>query len=328
MKIVKRIRDIHRQCLRRYEQLKLEVHGALKNRIEDSGWFFFSRIKSIESFAQKIETGRVSDPTQLEDFFACTIVVPTIMEIGRAEKLVSDWYDRKERRPADDHYVRKASSSFLFDDLRLYVARRARTDGKFPDLDGTLFEVQIKTILQHAWSVATHDLIYKTESVSWSLERIAYQLKAMLEHAEISVAEASQLARSSGVDKEDQRTRDILGVISYLREVWPADQLPRDIRRLATNILAVLRGCGVRVEKLPGIVADEAQRVGSVPKDMSPYAFTIQALAHSRSAGLQRALENPGRGPVIVIHDGMDVPDWMRTGSPRIVDLSGAAYVS
>lgn len=327
MKIVKRIRDIHQECLHRYERLKLEVHGALKNRAEDLGWFFFSRIKSVESFAQKIETGRVSDPAQLEDFFACTIVVPTIIEIGRAEELLLEWYDQKERRPADNQFTRKASSSFVFDDLRLYVARRARTDGKYPDLDGILFEVQVKTVLQHAWSVATHDLIYKTDSVSWSLERIAYQVKAMLEHAEISVAEASRLATSLGVGKEDQRTRDVLGVISHLQEVWSADQLPRDIRRLATNILAVLSGCGVCVEELSEIVAVEAGRVGSMPNDLSPYAFTVQALAQSLSVDFKAALEGQGSGPVVVIHDGMDVPDWMRTGNPRIVDLSGAARV-
>ena len=267
------------------------------------------------------------DPSQLEDFFACTIVVPTVIEIGNAEGLVLKWYDRKERRPADDRFTRKASSSFLFDDLRLYVARRPRTDGKSQDLDGILFEIQIKTILQHAWSVATHDLIYKTDSISWALERIAYQVKAMLEHAETSVAEASQLARSSVVDKADHRTRNILSVVAHLRKVWPEDQLPRDIRRLATNILAVLRGCGISVETLPEIVEDEVKRVGSMPKDMSPYAFTVQALAQSPSVGFQAALENAGRGTAVVIHDGMDVPDWMRNGNQRILDLGGATAV-
>lgn len=127
MKIVKRIRDIHQGCLPRYERLKLEVHDVLKNRIEDVGWFFFSRIKSVESFAQKIETGRVSDPNQLEDFFASTIVVPTINEIGRAEELVLERYDRKERRPADDQFTQSEDRGFEWSRLRLLRTEESAT---------------------------------------------------------------------------------------------------------------------------------------------------------------------------------------------------------
>ena len=325
MKIVKRIRDIHQGCVPRYEKLKLEVHGVLKSRVEDCGWFFFSRIKSLESFAQKIETGRVAEPAQMEDLFACTIVVPTVTKISEAEELVSRWYDRKERRPEDDHFTRKMSSNFLFDDLRLYVARRPRINGKHPDIDGVIFEVQIKTILQHAWSVATHDMIYKTDSVSWPLERIAFQVKAMLEHAEITVSEAALLARASGVAKEDQRTRDVLGVIGHLRDLWLEDQLPGDIRRLSTSILELLRLCGVSVARLPEIVGAEARRVGGVPRELSPYAFTVQALAQSSLVDFQGGLKRGGRAPVVVIHGGMDVPEWMRVRHPRILDLSEAA---
>lgn len=324
MKIVKRIRDIHQGCAPRYEKLKSEVQGVLKSRVEDVGWFYFSRIKSVESFAQKIETGRVADPAHMEDFFACTIVVSTITEIGKAEELVFRRYDRKERRPAEDHFTKKASSSFLFDDLRLYAAMRPQISGKHQDLDGIIFEVQIKTILQHAWSVVTHDMIYKTDAVSWPLERIAYQVKAMLEHAEISVSEAVVLARSRGVAREDQRTRDVVGVIGDLRRLWLEEQLPMDVKRLATNILELLRGCGVSVARFSDIVAVEVGRVGGVSKDLSPYAFTVQALSHSVLADLRRALERPEWGPVVVIHSGMDVPQWMRVRHPMILDLSSA----
>ena len=212
----------------------------------------------------------MADPAHMEDFFACTIVVSTITEIGKAEELVFRRYDRKERRPAEDHFTKKASSSFLFDDLRLYAAMRPQISGKHQDLDGIIFEVQIKTILQHAWSVVTHDMIYKTDAVSWPLERIAYQVKAMLEHAEISVSEAVVLARSRGVAREDQRTRDVVGVIGDLRRLWLEEQLPMDVKRLATNILELLRGCGVSVARFSDIVAVEVGRVGGVSKELSP----------------------------------------------------------
>lgn len=321
MKIVKQIRNIHMECKPRYERLASEVRDVLKSRVEREGWFFFSRIKSDESFAQKIETGRVPDPERMEDFFACTIVVPTISAIHEAEGLVLQSYDCQERRPDDDRITRKESSSFRFDDLRLYVTRRPSASGKDPTLDGILFEVQIKTILQHAWSVATHDMIYKADTVSWPLERIAYQVKAMLEHAEIAITEAGQLSQASAVAKKDSHTGDILGIIGHIRSVWPTDQLPRDIKRLANNILELLRGCGVSVDKLPEIVRAEERRTGVLPKDLSPYAFTVQALAHGVLARFQSKLGTRQGGWKIVIHDDMDVPDWMRGGHPVILDL-------
>ena len=270
----------------------------------------------------------MTDPTRLEDFFACTVIVPTCADIGSAEVTVSRLYDRKERRPSDDNFTRKASSEFVFDDLRLYVARRPRASGRDPDLDGIVFEVQIKTILQHAWSVATHDLIYKTDTVSWALERIAFQVKAMLEHAEISVSEAMTLARGSAVAKEDRQTRDVLETLLHVRRVWAEDQLPRDVRRLATSLLALLRLCGVGVDEFRVVVDQERDRVGGVPKELSPYAFTVQALAQSSLVDFRAALESDAASPqVVVIHGGMDVPGWMRGGHPRILDLNEAEVI-
>jgi hypothetical protein len=98
------------ECKPRYERLASEVRDVLKSRVEREGWFFFSRIKSDESFAQKIETGRVPDPERMEDFFACSIVVPTISSIHEAEGLVLQSYDCQERRPDDDRITRKDSS--------------------------------------------------------------------------------------------------------------------------------------------------------------------------------------------------------------------------
>ena len=297
----------------------------MKNKVENRGWFFLSRIKADDSFALKVETGRVPDPEHLEDFFACTIVVPTIPEIMDAEHVVMESYDRKERRPARDDWTTKESFSFRFDDLRLYVARRPSASGKDAELEGVVFEVQIKTILQHAWSVATHDMIYKSDTVSWSLERIAYQVKAMLEHAEVAIANAEQLARAPAVAKEDRRTADVIRLISHLRDFWTDDQLPLDVKRLANAIVELLRGCRLSVDKLPEIIRAEKGRVGIVPTNLSPYAFTVQALAHNGTVDFQRVVDQMRSENRIVVHGGMDLPDWMQAAHPKILNLDQIA---
>ena len=318
MKIVKRLRDIHQDCLPRYRTLSEEVKGLLKPKAEERDWFFLSRLKGLESFALKVEAGRVADPKNLEDFFACTIVVPTMAQIEEAERIVLDLFDLSERRPPDSDITHKSPSSFAFDDLRLYVGRRAAASGRHPELDGTVFEVQIKTILQHAWSVATHDLIYKTNTVSWPRERIAFQVKAMLEHAEVAIAEANRLADAPAVAKRDKQTIAILKLIQQLRQVWSEDRLPADVKRLAETIFDILRASDLDAGRLGEVIDAEKQRLGLLPADLSPYAFTLQALSHFPDTNFEYKFKRRHVRTTIFVHSGMDLPSWMTKPHPRI----------
>ena len=319
MKIVKALRDIHHECLPNYEILAEEVVGLLKGKVEGRRWFFYSRLKSLESFALKVESGRVHDPRHLEDFFACTIVVATTVQINEAEKLVLEHFDLSDRRPQDDFFTRKASSSFAFDDLRLYVARRPLAGGRRPDLDGLVFEVQINTILQHAWSRATHDLIYKSNTISWPLERIAYQVKAMLEHAEVAISEANRLADAAGVSKQDRQTASVSQLIEKLRNTWGNERLPEDVKRLAEALLALFRAADMRIDRFDDIIDAERRRTGLLPQDLSPYAFALQAVANFDMEGFRRKFNRGHIRTSVLVHADMDLPDWMLDEHPRIV---------
>jgi ppGpp synthetase/RelA/SpoT-type nucleotidyltranferase len=323
VKIVKRVRDLHDECKPRYDRLSDEIREILKPRSEERNWFYLGRVKELESFALKIETGRTSDPARMEDFFACTIVVPTLGQIEDAERLVSSLFDSIERRPPSDAETRKTASDFAFDDLRLYVARRPAASGRASDLDGMVFEVQIKTILQHAWSVATHDLIYKSDSVSWARERIAFQVKAMLEHAEIVIAEANRLADASAVAKKDERTAGILRLIEEIARIWPREKLPKDLKRLAETILKLLQICDLKADDFGNLVDGEKKRIGLLPANISPYAFTLQALANSQKYQFEQKFRRGHVRTRVVIHDGMELPKWMLEDHPRILNLSG-----
>ena len=116
-------------------------------------------------------------------------------------------------------------------------------------LADTLFEVQVRTFLQHAWTIATHDIIYKSDDVSWRRERIAHQAKAALEHAEVTIASMSQLENSAALPSAHQKFQLTNAVIATLKDHWDSDQLPTDLRRLASGIIDLMEKLSLKTEE-------------------------------------------------------------------------------
>ncbi|MGH7962222.1 MAG: hypothetical protein ACRERD_10425 [Candidatus Binatia bacterium] len=322
MKVNKAIRDLHQDAMERYGRVAVQVKELLQPKVEAQDWFFIGRLKGLESFALKIETGRVDNPSALEDFFACTVVVHRLDQIAAAEQLVLELFDERERRPPDDTWTHKRPSDFAFDALRLYVTYPSQESGLHEDLVGMVFEVQIKTVLQHAWTLATHDLIYKTDAVSWPKERIAFQVKAMLEHAEVAITEAEALSESSTVTKQDEITKKMIDIIEVAAGFWPADDLPKDRKRMAETLLGLMKAADIGVDDLPPLLEAEKTRLGALPLDLDPYAFTVQALANTNQFDLRSKLNRNSVKIKIFIHDGMEIPDWMRLRHNKIVNIS------
>lgn len=277
MKIPASVRTIYAERRPVYEKLKDEVDRRLSG-FKDERWHYESRIKEEESFALKVETGRVPDPRKMEDFFAATYVVPTLAAISEAERVVKDNFTVQERRPPSNARTHKRPDSFPFDDLRLYAV--ISEDDRYPStgMEGIRFELQIKTFLQHAWSIATHDLIYKSEGASWPQERIAFQVKAMLEHAELSIEEAAALSRSATIAKSDKRIKEIGEYIKLIVKVWKEDK-PKDTKRLATNVYELCSAVGIKRSDCEKALQDYANdRGGGLPQNISPYLVIVEAL--------------------------------------------------
>lgn len=307
MKIPKSLRDTHATRKEIYEQLKQNVDEVIRNQI-DVCWHYESRVKALESFALKVETGQY-DPGHLEDFFACTIVVENLGSMSRAEKLVRANFSFYERRPKSDSFTSKPSDSFRFDDTRLYMSWKDSPDVRPTGLHGLLFEVQIKTYLAHAWSIATHDLTYKTDRKSWAKERIAYQIKAMLEHAEISIQQAQNLARSTALKKTDDVSRRISETIRLVNDLWPPAFLPEDRKRLAENINALITNVGIDLKSLRKILEEETRLGrGTSTLNLSPYATIVQSLFNQRLGKMKKYVTGLDRDFKVFLPRELELP--------------------
>ena len=217
-------------------------------------------------------------------FFACTLVVENLVSLAKAEKLVRRRFKFQERRPKVDTLTSKPSDSFRFDDIRLYVKWKDSSISKPTGLDDLLFEVQVKSFLAHAWSIATHDFIYKTDEKSWPKERIAYQIKAMLEHADISILEATRLSRCTSLKKTDDFSQRISEIIRMVNELWDANDLPENKKRFAENIYYLIKAVDIDLPRLREILQIETELgKGTKILNLSPYSIIIQSLLNQES---------------------------------------------
>lgn len=321
MKVSRALREIYDASLPLYQKLQDNIDSTLGSRVKKKGWQFESRIKERESFVQKIETGREKYPNRIEDFYACTIVVTSAVDVDEAVEMVEELLDFHYKRPQNNFVTKKESSSFVFDDLRMYVSRKPSLSGRLPELNGVIFEVQVKTVFQQAWVKATHDHVYKSESVDWPAERIAYQIKAMFEQADIMLylSKTSSITFSPTLARENTRTSKVKKLIEQICSIWDSDSLPKDKKRLAESIMCIYEGAGC-LNNYTEIVEEEKLRFGCLPKNLSPYCFSVQAIFHTSCIDFNGVPKEKFEN-LIFIHDEMDMPDWFNPLDPRVLYL-------
>lgn len=265
----------------------------------DATWFTTSRVKEFETFAQKAQSGRVLIPSALEDFVGAMIVVPLLTDIPRALDFVNTFFEEDYRRPKSSDETRKKSSDFPFDDLRLYGRLKARDDLPPRPIDSVLFEVQVKTFLQHAWSIATHDLVYKHDRASWPRSRVASQIKAMLEHAELSISAIDSMEQSGFLPSGEPESR-LQRTIDLINGEWQEDVLPRDLRRLAETLLGLATAFGI--EDIAALIERGKQHYGGHPTGWSPYQCFVDYSSLFAAARMKTFLATERKKPPYIVY--------------------------
>ncbi|GAB2566837.1 hypothetical protein [Spirosoma areae] len=307
MKIVLTVEQVYLEQSAIIERLKDRVDKLITG-IKKPSWHYYSRIKERESYALKLETGRVSDPKGCEDFFACTLVVENLSQVHVAHENIHNKFDIIEKRPNNSNFTHKDPSSFQFDDLRLYIKLR-QVEGIEPTpLDNIVFELQIKTFLQHAWGIATHDLIYKSETINWPKERVAYQIKAMLEQAETMISGIDKIIEIPELAKENATTKALNKIIEMLKSTFPSEELPKDLNRLARITYDLKRNLHLEIDAIKEAIDKESEQGrGTNLRNLSPYFVVTQCLINQRTQVVQDYINKPNQKYKLFITPELDV---------------------
>lgn len=279
---------ISRSVIERFkeqEENALALQSLLRERIsswcQDRGWFYNDRIKKDESYAQKVEQSR---SIIINDVYAGTIIVRNRTEVEKCCRLLEEndifgilYHDK---RPSDLNKAAPFSAEkFTFDSVRMYF-KASKPDIGSPHYLNEIFEIQIKTLLDEAWGKAGHDFFYKTnENLSWAKQRLMYQIKALLENAEMALSHAELLSGAEILQKNDDRLDKLNKIMQFYRDNWDKELLPNDMKRLAENTDDLLSYLYKDLGWLIDIIKLETEAGrGSNIMNLSPYWIVVQSI--------------------------------------------------
>jgi putative GTP pyrophosphokinase len=125
-----------------------------------------TRAKAVDRFVAKSEKEtdgirKYSDPfSQIQDQIGARVIVFYLSDVEAVSQKISRYFRHIEKRDL----IPESESEFGY--FGLHYVLRIPTDILDPTWDKNLvpefFELQIKTLFQHAWSEANHDLGYKS----------------------------------------------------------------------------------------------------------------------------------------------------------------------
>ena len=236
------------------------VHTMLSDIVNDMGLTVLTvehRVKTEKSLAGKLERNGDYYNTfeDITDILGCRVVCFLSDEIDRIgkkveESFVIDWENSSDKRALIKEDV--------FGYLSLHYICSLPFGDKWPDeICGKKFEIQIRTILQHAWSAINHDIGYKSEfGVPRDIKRQFARLAGLLELA----------------DDEFVRARDnMVGYTEDIRKRIVTD----DANDISINMIS-LNEYVLRNKKMQGLIKEIAAISNAEINRIDPESYIPQ----------------------------------------------------
>ncbi len=264
------------------QEVATKVKETLIDFCEKKGYAFISRIKTVESLAEKIETGRFKQWSDINDLFACTIIINNLSHENEVIEFCRRTFNIIKTTKRGQN--QKSPDSFIFDSTRIDAKLKQPPDfeiesGNYLSIYDIIFEIQIKSAFEHAWSVATHDLVYKSDEIDWRMFRLAAQIKATVEQLDtliLAFEETSKLIQDNNYP-DIKVKRQLLKEINKLFDTkkLPEELQPKDMSRFCDNLCLLWEYRKDKKVKQLAIIKQVAREIQSTPSNRIPRSISL-----------------------------------------------------
>ena len=266
-----------------------KIWESLAPYCEKHSFALVSRIKSLGSVCEKIETGRFASWSAIDDLIAFAIVIPTLIQEEAVVKWLGERFETVDIKRRGS--TLKSPEVFRFDTTRFVGRLAAKPEATSRDaIHSISFEIQVRTAFDHAWVVTTHALTYKTPIVDWKQQRLAAELKATAEKMDLLI-----LAFQEAAIRIDESPWPVIKAKKDIHKYFfsaieakrvPRELAPNDWSRFAENVYELGRRPGAKFKPdkvastVIGAVDQELSSLGTtgVPMSLSLWQFTFASL--------------------------------------------------
>jgi putative GTP pyrophosphokinase len=163
-----------------YENLCAEVAYILKRELIKADIkvsSITSRAKTLNSFLEKIQRKSYLDPIrEVTDFAGVRVVCLYVDDLIKVQQAIAEHFEILEKI---DKLTDKKPDQFGYGAIHFIVKLGKTSSGaRYDDLKNLVCEIQTRTVLQDAWAIIDHHLVYKNESNIPSVLRTKLNLLA------------------------------------------------------------------------------------------------------------------------------------------------------
>ncbi len=176
---------------RLYDDFRIKIESLIKELLIQKNLSFHqinSRLKSKERLEEKLlrKNSKYSKLADLTDITGLRIITHFEDDVDLIAEAIDSEFEKDEKNSIDKRKIEIDRFGYKSLHYVISLSKKRTSLSEYKRFVGLKAEVQIRSILQHAWAEIEHDIGYKGEiQVPQSLKRNFHRVAALLETADI-----------------------------------------------------------------------------------------------------------------------------------------------